>query len=231
MESLSEIILIAQAEQYLKRNPERFTTAEKEKFKLGLAEWMAGRSETIDDEVYDFLLSLKVDGRKPREEVFASHIIKKYSNIQFRKIMDVGAGRMCKLSSVLAKCGYKMYAIDQNIRMTSKEAGKLKIASISKNKFVCDEFASSGKGANIQNYDLIVGLEPCDATEHIIRQALKFDKPFEIALCAAAHDALDGTKFQTYLEWYEHLKGISSEVKITKKKSSFYASNVAEKDF
>ena len=231
MESLSEIMLIAQAEQYLKRNPERFTTAEKEKFKVGLAEWLAGTSETIDDVVYDFLLSLKVDERKPREEIFASHITGKYSNIQFRKIMDVGAGRMCKLSSVLAKCGYKMYAIDPNIRLTPKEAGKLKIASISKNKFLCDEFSASGKGTNVQNYDLIVGLEPCDATEHIIRQALKHDKPFEIALCAAEHDALDGTKFKTYLEWYEYLKGISSEVKITKKRNSYFASNVAEKDF
>ena len=231
MESLSEIMLIAKAEQYLKMNPERFTNAEKEKFKLGLAEWIAGTSETIDDEVYDFLLTLKVDDRKPREEIFASHITNKYSNIQFRKIMDVGAGRMCKLSSVLAKCGYRMYAIDPNIRLTPKEANKLKIASISKNKFLCDEFSRTGKGTNVQNCDLIVGLEPCDATEHIIRQALKYDKPFEILLCAAQHDGLDGTKFKTYLEWYEHLKGISSEVKITKKKSSFYASNIAEKDF
>ena len=145
--------------------------------------------------------------------------------------MDVGAGRMCKLSSVLAKCGYKMYAIDPNIRLLPKEAGKLKISSMLKNKFVCDELALNGKGTNIQNYDLIVGLEPCDATEHVIRQAIKFNKPFEILLCASQHDGLDGTKFKTYLEWYEHLKGISSEVKITRKKNSYFASNVSEKEF
>ena len=33
MANLSEIMLIAKAEQYLKVNPERFTNAEKEKFK------------------------------------------------------------------------------------------------------------------------------------------------------------------------------------------------------
>ena len=231
MEKLSEIMLISKAEQYLKLNPERFTNAEKEKFKCGLAEWIAGTSETIDDEIYDFLVSLKFDGRRSREEEFASHIMQNYSNIQFRKIMDVGAGRMCKLSSVLAKCGYKMYAIDPNIRLLSKEAGKLKISSMLKNKFVCDDLALNGKGTNIQNYDLIVGLEPCDATEHVIRQAIKFNKPFEILLCASQHDGLDGTKFKTYLEWYEHLKGISSEVKITRKKNSYFASNVSEKEF
>ena len=231
MENLSEFFLLAKAEQYLKINPDRFTSAEKNKFRAGLAEWIAGTSETIDDEVYDFLLSLKVDNRKPREEIFASHITQKYSKIRFRKILDVGAGRMCKLSSVLAKCGYKMYAIDPNIRITPQEATRQKISSVSKKLFLCDDFAPQGKGTNIQNYDLVVGLEPCDATEHIIRQAIKYDKPFEVLLCAAAHSALDGTTFNTYLEWYEHLKGISPEVQITKKNNSYIASNVAEKDF
>jgi hypothetical protein len=138
---------------------------------------------------------------------------------------------MCKLSAVLSRYGYKMYAIDPNIRLTPKEGGKLKLGSMSKNKFVCDEFSSAQKGTNIQNYDLIVGLEPCDATEHIIRQALKYDKPFEILLCAAEHDALDGTKFKSYLEWYEHLKNISPDVKITKKDNSYFASNVEEREF
>ena len=231
MENLSEIILLAKAEQYLRFNTERFTNAEKNKFKVGLAEWIAGTSETIDDEVYDFLLSLKVDNRKPREEVFASHITQKYSNIKFRKILDVGAGRMCKLSAVLSKYGYKMYAIDPNIRLTPQEASKQKINSISKKRFLCDQFAPDGKGTNVQNYDLIVGLEPCDATEHIIRQALSYDKPFEVLLCAAEHSALDGTTFKNYLEWYEHLKSISPEVKITKKGSSYFASNVNQPEF
>lgn len=231
MEKLTDIFLLSRAEQYLKINPDRFTTAEKNKFRAGLAEWIAGTSETIDDEVYDFLLSLKIDNRKPREEIFASHITQKYKNIQFRKILDVGAGRMCKLSNVLTKYGYKMYAIDPNIRLSPQEASKQKISSISKKLFLCDEFAPSGKGTNVQNYDLIVGLEPCDATEHIIRQAIKYNKPFEVLLCAAEHPALDGTTFKSYLEWYEHLKSISPEVKITQKNKSFIASNINEREF
>ena len=159
MEKLTDIFLLSRAEQYLKINPDRFTTAEKNKFRAGLAEWIAGTSETIDDEVYDFLLSLKIDNRKPREEIFASHITQKYKNIQFRKILDVGAGRMCKLSNVLTKYGYKMYAIDPNIRLSPQEASKQKISSISKKLFLCDDFAPGGKGTNVQNYDLIVGLE------------------------------------------------------------------------
>ena len=231
MVNINEMLLLAKAEEYLRFNPERFTREEKDKFRAGLAEWIAGTSETIDDEVYDFLLSLKVDNRKPREEVFASHIIKKYSNIKFRKILDVGAGRMCKLSAILSKYGYKMYAVDPNIRLTPHEASKQKINSISKKNFICDEFSSDGRGTFVQNYDLIVGLEPCDATEHIIRQALRYHKPFEVLLCAAEHSALDGTTFKTYLEWYEHLKNISPEVEITKKGSSYIASNVKEREY
>lgn len=229
MEKLTEMMLITKAEQYLKTNLDRFTNAEKDKFRAGLAEWIAGTAETVDDEVYDFLLSIKIYNTKPREEVFANYIVKKYSPIKFRKILDVGAGRMCKLSNILSKYGYKMYAMDPNIRLTPQEATKQKINSISKKLFLCDDYAQGGKGTNIQNYDLIVGLEPCDATEHIVRQSLKYDKPFEVSLCYAPHIALDGQSFETYQEWHNHIKNISSQITLTKEKQSLIASNYLEK--
>ena len=225
MDKFAEMILISKSEEYLKRNPDRLNNSEKQKFREDLKVWIDGTSDTIDDEVYDFLVALETSGRKPREEIFASHITKKYSNIKFRQVLDVGAGRMCKLSSVLSKLGYQMRAIDPKIRLLPAEAKRLGIKSISTSKFLCDEFSKNGKGFDISSYDLILGLEPCDATEHIIRQALKYDKAFEILLCAAAHDSLDGRKFRNYLEWYEHLRSISSEIEITKKGSSYYASN------
>lgn len=211
---------------YLELNPERFNAQEKLKFMKGLQEWISGKSETIDDEVYDFLIAAKFKEDKAREEVFASYLNKKYGHLAFRRVMDVGAGRMCKLSAKLAQSGAKMYAIDPNIRLTQEEAYELGISQISKDKFVCDKAAESGiKGTNVRPMDILVGLEPCDATEHIIRQGLKYDKPFDVLLCAAPHDSIDGKSFRTYEEWYEYLLKISAEVGINEVGGSYIASN------
>ena len=211
--------------EYLKRNPYRFDNQEKAKFMQGLRNWVDGKNLEIDDEVYDFLVDVGVYKGKRREEEFVSYLNQKYGMIKFSKILDVGAGRMCKLSESLAKMGNILYAIDPKIRLSETEAKKLGIRSIKKQNFICDEFAKNGKGTNIQNYDYIFGLEPCDATEHIIRQGLKYDKPFDVLLCGAPHKALDGKTFSNYHEWYEYLNSISKDVEVKKFGSSYFASN------
>lgn len=211
---------------YLELNPERFTDQEKMKFMKGLQEWIAGTSETIDDEVYDFLIAAKLSKEKSREEKFASYLNGKYGHLSFRRVMDVGAGRMCRLSTLLAKNGAKMYAIDPNIRLSDEEAYGLGISQISTRTFVCDwALGRDGKGTNVRPMDVLVGLEPCDATEHIIRQGLKYDKPLDVLLCAAPHNSIDGRQFRTYEEWYEYLLSISSELDINQIGSSFIISN------
>ena len=210
---------------YLQKNPYRFNKQEKEKFLKGLQEWIDGKSETVDDEVYDFLIDIGIYKKERREDEFISYINQKYGIIRFSKILDVGAGRMCKLSQALAKYGNTLYAIDPNIRLLPDEARKMGIKTIKKEFFVCDEFTKSGRGTNIQNIDYVFGVEPCDATEHIIRQGLKYDKPFDILLCGAPHQGLNGKTFSSYEDWYKYLESISSEVQIRKFKTSYYASN------
>lgn len=217
--------LIFVALDYLKKNPYRFNAQEKAKFMQGLSDWADGKMSEIDDEIYDFLVDVGIYKGKRREEEFLSYLNQKYGIIRFRKILDVGAGRMCKLSESLAKLGNTLYAIDPKIRLSETEAKKIGIRGIKTQNFVCDEFSKNGKGTNIQNYDYIFGLEPCDATEHIIRQGLKYDKPFDVLLCGAPHKALNGKMFSTYSEWYEYLDSISSEVEVKKFGSSYYASN------
>ena len=145
-------------------------------------------------------------------------------------MLDVGAGRMCKLSTALSKYGLKMHAIDPKIRLYKSELKQRSIQTISTQKFVCDDYARNGKGTDISGYDLILGLEPCDATEHIIRQCLKYDKPFDVLLCASPHDGLNGQKFKTYHDWFEHLNNISSEVNVSKWGNNYYASNTHERE-
>ncbi len=213
--------------QYLDKNTERFNFKEKVKFRNDFARWLTNpSSETITDEVFDFLVSQKiVKGEVSREDEFVGYLNSKYSSIKFSKILDVGAGRLCKVSAILAKYGAEMYAIDPKIRLTEQEAQNLGIKQIFKNKFQCDRFASENKGTDISMYDRIIGLEPCDAAEHIIRQCLKYDKPFDILLCGSPHESLIGQNFFTYHDLYKYLSKISAEVEIKKVGGSYYASN------
>lgn len=223
---VDELFIIAI--NYLEKNPYRFNAQEKSKFMEGLKEWIDGKSETIDDVVYDFLVDIGLYKKPRREEVFVSYLNQKYGVIRFSKILDVGAGRMCKLSEALAKYGNTLYAIDPNIRLSQNEAKKLGIKSIKTQRFICDDFAKGGKGTPVKEMDFIFGLEPCDATEHIIRQGLRYDKPFDVFLCGAPHDALNGRKFRTYEDWYKYLESISSEVDISRFGSVYVASNTKQ---
>ena len=226
MTSITFNQLCEMAFSYLERNPERFNDQEKVKFFQGLEQWISGKSDTIDDEVYDFLIAAKLSDQQSREEEFVSFLNQKHGHFAFKPVLDVGAGRMCRLSTLMAKHGAKMYAIDPAIRISDEEAYEMGLVKVSRSKFSCDRYPAYGrKGTNVHPFAHIVGLEPCEATEHIIRQGLKYDKPFDVLLCAAPHDSLDGKKFRSYEEWYEYLLKISSEVDITKHGSSYIISN------
>lgn len=210
--------------EYVKYNPDRFNDKEKARFMQGLKDCIDGKSNVIDDEVYDFLAFIGLT-KQTREDQFLNYVNTKYGIIRFKSILDVGAGRMCKLSKALAEYGNTLYAMDPEIRLSKEEARESGIR-IRKQNFICDKFAIAGQGTDIRKYDYIFGIEPCGATEHIIRQGLKYDKPFDVSLCAAPHMALNGRTFRNYEEWYEYLLSISDDVDIKKYDNSYYATNM-----
>ena len=220
--NLINLIIFSKAEEYLKLNSERFTHFEKDKFLLDLKAYLFKQDKAITDEVFDFLVAEKLIENKPRTHSFIRHLIAKYNATITPKVLDVGAGRMCHLSTELGRRGFKVTAMDPKIRLKDTEIKPRKIQSIIKQPFYCDEY---GKGTDISNFDLLlVGMEPCDATEHIIRQGLKYEKPFEVSLCYQAHNALSGQKFKTPEDWYEYLQQISSEINILKPSEDYIAS-------
>lgn len=220
-----QYIIRNEASKWLSKNPERLSHLEIEKFKNSLDEYLFGNSKTIDDEVYDFLVDAKLIKNPTRHSQFAQYLNKKYSKTSVNSILDVGAGRCCHLSKELTDFGFKMSVQDPKIRLTDKEIKRLGIIEGFRTRFECDEYSSSGKGTNIQKYDALVGLEPCMATEHIIRQGLAYDKPFDVLLCYEKHNALNGKGFSEPEEWFDYLKGISKDVDIIKQGSSFIATN------
>ncbi len=219
--ALVNLIIFKKAEEYLKFNSERFTPFEKDKFILDLKAYLFKQDNAIADEVFDFLVSEKLIENKPRTYSFIRHLINKYNTTTTPKVLDVGAGRMCHLSTELGRRGFKVTAMDPKIRLRDNEIKPRKIQSIIKQPFYCDEY---GKGTDISNFDLVVGIEPCSATEHIIRQSLKYEKPFEVSLCYQAHDALNGQKFKTPEDWYKYLQQISNEINILKTSEDYIAS-------
>ena len=213
-----------QANKWLKQNPLMLDSKEKQNFLIGLNNYLENEVEAVDDEVFDFLVQSKLIKNKPREETFLNYLISKHGSLKNKNILDVGAGRICSLSKGLSEVGGRVTAIDTNIRLSNEELRKLKIASIKK-LFWCDEYSKNGIGTNIEKFDLVVGLEPCDATEHIIRQSLKYDKPFDVYLCGAPHKGLNGENFSTYKDWYNHLESISNDVLIIEHDGGFIATN------
>ena len=213
------------ASKWLAENPERLTSKEKEQFKKSLDEYLFTNSKTIDDEVFDFLVQTKLIKNDARHITFANYLNKKYANSKVKTILDVGAGRCCHLSRELTRNGFKIYSQDPKIRLTDKEIKRAGIVEAVRTKFECDEYSNGGKGTYIQKFDAVVGLEPCMATEHIIRQGLAYDKPFDVLLCYENHNALDGRTFKEPEDWFDYLKGISREVDIVKLGSSFIATN------
>lgn len=213
MNEQTQLILFALANKWLEKNPERLLPQEQKKFKADLMEYIYLNNKTMSDEVFDFLCDLKIIKSPNRHLNFAKYLTKKYDDLTDYFILDVGAGRMCHLSEILAKSGSKVIAMDPKIRLTRLEAKEKRIQEIRKELFQCDKFAKIQSPTDISSFDLVVGLEPCMATEHIIRQGLTHDKPFDVLLCETAHNSLTGKEFKSTEQWINYLMSISKEIK------------------
>lgn len=153
------------------------------------------KSNVVYDELIDFI-DLKTN-RKTRWESFARYIETRYNCKEYKNILDVGSGVNPLLSLELKKKGYNVTAIDPRIELN--------------NEIKCVKALFDYEKTSVLEYDLLVGLEPCMATEHIIRSSLLNDKPFAISLCATPHDSLSGKKFKDMEEWWNYLLSITDD--------------------
>lgn len=176
--------------------------------------------KTFSNEIFDFqdFMSEKV----PLIScwgLFASYIRKNYPVKEFPNILDIGCGPMADTSLALLRYGYHVTSIDPRIESpeTIKEM-RYQLKELQPNyplylnqinQLDIRKELFDYKKEDISDYQLLIGYTPCDATEHIIRGCLEEDIPFVISLCAAAHDAIDGTKFANYKEWWEYLSNIA----------------------
>ena len=136
MDTLTRLIIFKKAEKYLQDNPERFNDDEKKIFRLQLDDYLNNPNQrSIDDNVYDFFVNCDITKDQNRHILFAKYLIKKYSPSTHPNLLDVGAGRMCHLSTRLARNNFNVTAIDPKIRLSESEAQQRKINRIITNNF------------------------------------------------------------------------------------------------
>lgn len=179
-------------ELYKRLNPNELSS--QQFFKL-VAEIKCPDSKTISDEYFDF--KLWYNGQPSRQENFANFLEKKIPS--GAKVLEVGGGRTARLSRFLSEKGFYMTCIDPRL-----EAMSSKYVEIIKDKFDYRKF-------DLSQYDYVIGQEPCNATEHIVRACINQYKPFMITLCGVPHKLISGEIFEDVYEWYEYLINISPE--------------------
>ena len=181
---------------YKQLNPNELST---QQFQKLVDEIKQPKSKTISDEYFDFKLWYK--GYPSRQESFAKFLAKKVPDSA--KILEVGCGRTARLSRILSQNGFYMTCIDPKLEVVTGEN-----VEFIKDKFDYKEF-------DLSPYDYIIGQEPCDATEHIVRACINQNKPFLITLCGVPHKLISGKVPKDANEWYEYLINICpQEVKL-----------------
>ena len=98
---ITKILINNIADKYLIKNEERFNRREQQEFLKDLQLWLDESEPAIADKVYDFLLAEGLIKGKSRAEEFADYILSKYSPQMHKNVLDVGAGRLCRLSTEL----------------------------------------------------------------------------------------------------------------------------------
>lgn len=152
------------------------------------------KSKVVYDELVDFI-DLKMK-RPTRWKSFARYIETRYDSNIYNKVLDVGSGIKPELSIELKNKGYDVTAMDPKIEEVSG--------------ITCIKALFDYEKTSVLEYDLLVGLEPCMAAEHIVRSAISNNKPFVVSLCAAAHDSISGKKFKDMNEWWDYLVEVSN---------------------
>lgn len=207
---------VALAEKFLvfhEENPFGFSEEQLRKAETDITN---PRNGIVSDEYVDFVLWTK--GLKSRQEYFAGFVEKILPPVRYQKLLEVGCGRTACLSKLLAVKGYSMTAMDPQL-MPESAAGH----NIS---FRQDTFAF-GK-TDISEFDALVAQEPCEATEHIIRECTAKKKDFVIGLCGAPHRLMNGEMLEDVYAWYHYLEktGGSNCVLITPDIIPGYVSHV-----
>ena len=186
--------MIEKFKLFCKENPLDFDTEQFKKIEADIL----NKKNVVCDEYVDYTLWQK--GLKSRQEYFCECVEKIFPLEKYPHLLEVGAGKKARLSRMLSEKGYQMTAMDPKIT----ECSEYENLKLQKGSFL---FGIT----DISCFDAVIAQEPCEATEHIIRECVKQEKDFFISLCGTPHTLINGEKPETVFDWYQYLDEISGE--------------------
>ena len=140
---------------------------------------------------------------------FADFIHNTYPTV--KTVADIAGGRG-NLSYYLHKLGYNSTIIDS--RFTKLPAWMIKTLrklSVKKGKLIeIPRIVNKVQDVDLSSFDLVVGLHPDEATEHVIIKAIKYNKSFAIVPCCVF--PIDGKK-RSEINWIEYLASLAPNIK------------------
>ncbi len=107
-------------------------------------------------------------------------------------IVEVGAGRIPSFANLLAQEQLRIGKGTVTIYEPLLVQLNPKYPNMTLNKTEFDE------NTDITNADLVVGIMPCEATESILANAIKHQKPFYVAMCGCVHSPLSSMSMLGY---------------------------------
>lgn len=176
---------------YRELNPDELT---QKQFNMILDELKNPQRNVMSDELVDFLVF--ADGYPSRQQSFVDYVSKRIQ--PGAKILEVGCGRTGIASRKLAEKGYTMTAMDPKVEITDSKV------NFQRKKF-------DYRKARLDEFDYVVALEPCDATEHIIRACLAQNVPFILFVCGEQHRLISGKMPKDVYDWYDELIKIAPD--------------------
>lgn len=181
-------------EKYLRENPNELDESQKNKLRKALS---ANNEGTIPDELLDYMLWL--EGKPSRVDAFYKYLAPKLDKFARDRILEVGCGRRALLARRLIDAGFTVDAIDPCLSIEGKH--------FRKEPYVYDY--------NLAPYGLVVAMEPCEATEIIIRSCLIKHVPFVVIACGSPHTAMNGIEFDSVYTYWQYLRDISDKISFT----------------
>lgn len=188
--------------QYREENPHHLTPEELDQIE---AELKSPKAETISDQCLDY--QLWCQGLKSRQELFADYVEGSLAGRGIKRILEVGGGRFGRLSLLLAERGYHMTCMDPRLELEDDSSVRAVKAGF------------DHRTTSLAGYDLVIGQEPCEAAEHIVRACLEQKVPFIVVLCGTPHILISGEQPEDVWQWYHYLGEIDrerTEMKIVK---------------
>lgn len=193
-------LLLEKFHTFCEENPLEFQEEQLKKIEDDI---IKPRNGVVSDEYVDFILWTK--GLKTRQEYFAEYVEKLFPQETYHKLLEVGCGRTARLSKLLATKGYQMWAMDPKVDpQVVSESAEVHNVSCRKARFTFEK-------TDITEFDGIVAQEPCEATEHIIRECVAKKKDFVISLCGVEHRLMNGEMPEDVFAWYHYLEEIGGD--------------------